>query len=113
VGVSCFGASDNTQFHRYPRKPSESIVRYSGIIICKSKTGKFRGIKRTTRTKAPLRGRAREMTLFLLKSQGVNISRSDVANQQRRVFRIEAEPASCRPSGVESVQIDNALLNAV
>ena len=53
------------------------------------------------------------MKLFLFQSEGVNISRSHVANQHRRVFRIEAEPASCRPRGVESLQIDNALLDAV
>jgi hypothetical protein len=42
----------------------------------------------STRTESIGEGELCETNLFLLKSQGVNIGRSHVANQDRRVFRI-------------------------
>src|ERR1035438_9191379 len=45
----------------------------------------------------------------LLQSEGVNIVRSNVAKQHRRVCRIKAHPTGERPCLAESLQIDNTL----
>ena len=66
----------------------------------------------STRTKLLARERSCETNLFLFQCEGVNIVRSHVANQHRRVCRIKAHPKSERPCVTESLQIDNALHSA-
>src|SRR5438477_2542225 len=51
----------------------------------------------STGTKLLVRERSCEKNLFLFQCEGVNIVRSHVANQHRRVCRIKAHPKVERP----------------
>jgi hypothetical protein len=46
---------------------------------------------------------------LLFQSEGVNVLRSRVTKQQRRVFRIETHPIVEQPREMESLQVANAL----
>ena len=53
-----------------------------------------------------------ETNLFLFQSQGVDIGRSHVAEQHRRVLRIKAHPCEDRARETVALQIHDALRGA-